>query len=57
MISIVDGADHVGRSGDRVLCESAIGLDEETTTQGLRQADQDATLPLSQGEEPGKRLL
>ena len=54
MTSIVDGADHVGRSG---VCESAVGLDEEETTQSLRQADQDTALPLAQGEEPGKRLL
>lgn len=57
MTSIIDGADHVGRSGDCVLCESAVGLDEEETTQSLRQADQDTALPLAQGEEPGKRLL
>lgn len=57
MTSIVDGADHVGRSDDCVLCESAVGLDEEETTQSLRQADQDTALPLAQGEEPGKRLL
>lgn len=57
MTSSVDGVDHVGRSGDRVLCESAVGLDEETTTKSLRQADQNATLPLSQGEESRERFL
>ena len=57
MQSIVDGVDHVGRSGDRVLCEFVVGLDEETKTKSLRQADQNATLPFPQGEESGERFL